>query len=108
MSAENKTHDALVNRWQENAKEHDDENYWFLRSLKLKSIKKVDRISLELHHEAFSIVDCTKCAQLLPHTDKKDFASSSMNHANNALVCLAVFYLVEEMKKRLRGRSSSS
>jgi uncharacterized protein len=37
-------------------------NYWFLRSLKQRSFKKVDRIALELHQEAFGIVDCTKCA----------------------------------------------
>jgi uncharacterized protein len=58
----NKTHDALVADWQEYAKKHDDENYLFLRSLKQRSFKKVDRIALELHQEAFSIVDCTKCA----------------------------------------------
>jgi hypothetical protein len=33
-----------------------------LRSLKKKPFEKVDRIALELHQEAFSIVDCTKCA----------------------------------------------
>ena len=58
----NKTHEALVADWQENAKKHDDENYRFLRSLKMRSFKKVDRIALELHQKAFSIVDCTKCA----------------------------------------------
>src|SRR5712692_6537935 len=62
MSAQEKTHDALIADWQENAKKHDDENYWFLRSLKMRSPKRVDRIALELHQEAFSIVDCTKCA----------------------------------------------
>jgi Fe-S-cluster containining protein len=141
-----------------------------LRSLKQKSGKKVDRIALELHQEAFSIVDCTKCAnccrtlrpiftdediariaghlgmtrdefiaaylerdeeqgryrtkttpcpllgndnrctiydvrpekcQGYPFTDKGDFAFSSINHANNSVVCPAVFYLVEQMKRRL-------
>jgi hypothetical protein len=43
MFAKNKTHDALVADWKENAKEHDDENYWYLRSLKQKSGKRVDR-----------------------------------------------------------------
>src|SRR5438445_8154149 len=62
MSAANKTHDALLSNWKENAKEQDDENYQFLRSLKQKSGKKVDRIALELHQEAFRIVDCTRCA----------------------------------------------
>src|ERR1700739_3964847 len=62
MSNDKKTHDALVADWKENAKKHDDENYRFLRSVKQRSFKKVDRIALELHQEAFSIVDCTKCA----------------------------------------------
>jgi uncharacterized protein len=169
-SAENKTHDALLSVWRENAKKHDDENYGFLRSLKEKSAKKVDRIALELHQEAFSIVDCIKCAnccrrlqpvftdedieriaghlgmardefvaaylerdeeqdhyrtkttpcpflgednrctiydvrpekcQGYPFTDRPEFASSTMNHANNALACPAVFYIVEKMKKRM-------
>jgi hypothetical protein len=164
------THDALVADWQQNAKDHDDENYRFLRSLKQRSFKKVDRIALELHEEAFSIVDCTKCAnccrtlhpiltdediariaghlgmaqdefiaaylerdeedaryrikttpcpflgedskctiydvrpekcQGYPFTDKPDFAFSTINHANNAVVCPAVFYLVEQMKRRV-------
>ena len=61
-TATSKTHDALVANWKKNAEEHDDESYHFLRSLKLRSIRKVDWIALELHQEAFSIVDCTKCA----------------------------------------------
>ena len=164
----NKTHDDLVADWQENAKKHDEKNYWFLRSLKQRSFKKVDRIALELHQEAFSIVDCTKCANCCrtlrpvfsdeditriaghlgmgrdefiaaylepteeghhrpstmpcpflgddnkctiydvrpekcrgyPFTDKPDFPFMSIAHANNAVVCPAVFYLVEQMKRR--------
>jgi Fe-S-cluster containining protein len=172
MSARNKTQDALVADWQANAKEHDDDNYWFLRSLKLKSDKKVDRIALELHQEAFRIVDCTKCANCCrtlrpdftsedidriaghlgmvrkefiaaylerdedqvsyqtnaspcpflgedsrctiydirpekcreyPFTNKAGFSLRTITHANNALVCPAVFYLVEQMKGR-RGQ----
>jgi len=64
MPNDNMTHDALVADWQENAKKHDDENYRFLRRVKRQvSERKVDRIALELHQEAFSIVDCTKCAK---------------------------------------------
>jgi Fe-S-cluster containining protein len=172
MSDHNSTHDALVSDWQENAKKHDDDNYRFLRSLKQKSFKKVDRIALELHQEAFSTVDCTKCANCCrtlriivtdedvsriaprlgmgpdefiaaylerdeeeglyrvkatpcpflgedskctiydvrpekcrgyPFTDMPDFASRTITHANNAVVCPAVFYLVEQMKRRLGG-----
>jgi Fe-S-cluster containining protein len=166
----NKTHDAVVANWKENAQKHDDKNYRFLRSLKRRSFQKVDRIALELHQEAFGIVDCTRCANCCrtlrpvfsdediariathlgmpqdefiaaylerdedeghyrikttpcpflgqdnkctiydvwpekcrgyPFTDKPDFAFSSITHANNAVVCPAVFYLVEQMKQRL-------
>jgi hypothetical protein len=62
MANDTNTHDDLVADWKENAKKRDEKNYWFLRSLKQRSPKKVDRIALELHQEAFSIVDCTKCA----------------------------------------------
>jgi Fe-S-cluster containining protein len=167
-----KTHDALVADWQENAKDHDDDNYHFLRSLKMRSPKKVDRIALELHQEAFNIVDCTKCANCCrtlhpivtdgdiariaahlsttvedfiaaylendaegryrikaspcpflgddnlcaiyevrpekcrgyPFTDKPDFVFMTITHANNAVACPAVFYLVEQMKRRLRRK----
>ena len=169
MSEASKTHDALVADWRENAEKHDDDNYRFLRGLKQKPFKKVDRIALELHQEAFGIVDCTRCANCCrtlrivvtdedipriaghlgmrpdefiaaylerdeeegycvrtspcpflgddskctiygvrpekcrgyPFTDKPDFASRTMNHADNAVVCPAVFYLVEQMKRRL-------
>jgi Fe-S-cluster containining protein len=155
--------------WTANAEANDDENYRFLRSLKLRSFKKVDRIALALHQEAFGIVDCTQCANCCrtlrivvtkddvpriarhlgmaepefiatylerdeegryrikatpcpflgddnrctiydvrpekcrgyPFTDQPDFAFSTINHANNAVVCPAVFYLVEQMKRRL-------
>lgn len=171
MSEASKTHEALVTDWQENAKDHDDQNYHFLRSLKMRSPKKVDRIALELHQEAFSIVDCTKCANCCktlhpvvtneditriaghlgmteeefvaaylerdeeesgyrikstpcpflgddnrctiydvrpekcrgyPFTDKPDFVFMTITHANNAVVCPAVFYLVEQMKRRMK------
>jgi Fe-S-cluster containining protein len=170
MPDASKTHEALVADWRENAEKHDDDNYRFLRGLKQKPFKKVDRIALELHQEAFGIVDCTRCANCCrtlrivitdddipriaghlgmgpdefittylerdeekghyrvratpcpflggdskctiyevrpekcrgyPFTDKPDFAFSTMNHANNAVVCPAVFYLVEQMKRRL-------
>jgi hypothetical protein len=36
-----------------------------------------------------------------PFTDKPDFPFMSITHTNNAVVCPAVFYLVEQMKKRM-------
>ena len=171
MAANRKTHDALVTDWQENARKHDEKNYLFLRRVKQRvSSNKVDRIALELHQKAFSIVDCTKCANCCrtlhpivtdedvariaahlgmteqefiaaylerdedegrfrikttpcpflsddnlckiydvrpekcrgyPFTDKPDFVFMTMTHANNAVVCPAVFYLIEQMKGRL-------
>ena len=38
-----------------------------------------------------------------PHTDKKGFATRTMLHANNVLTCPAVFWIVEQMKRRSRG-----
>jgi Fe-S-cluster containining protein len=166
-----KTHEGLVADWHEYAKSHDDDNYRFLRRLKQQSsFTKVDRIALELHQEAFGIVDCTKCAnccrtlrivmndeditRISAHlglerdafiaaylessdeegwyrikttpcpflggdnkctiydvrpekcrgysfTDKPDFLFHTFTHANNAVVCPAVFYLVEQMKRRM-------
>jgi Fe-S-cluster containining protein len=174
MFETSKTHEALVSDWQENAKRHDDDNYQFLRRLKQQSSPtKVDRIALELHQEAFSIADCTKCAnccrtlrivvtdddiariarhlkmtneeflaaylerdeeeghycikttpcpflgadnlctiydvrpekcQGYPFTDKPDFVFMTMTHANNAVVCPAAFYIIEQMKRRMGRR----
>ena len=173
MPDKNQTHDALVADWKANAERREDPNFWFLRSLKNRPVKKVDRIALQLHEEAFSIVDCTKCAnccrtlrpvfsdediariaahlgmpkdkfiaayleldderscyrtksapcpflgddnrctiyevrpekcERYPFTDQPEFAWSSILHSNNALVCPAVFYLVEQMKRQFMSR----
>ena len=39
-----------------------------------------------------------------PHTDKEGLVFSTMGVANNALTCPAVFWIVEEMKKRSKAR----
>jgi Fe-S-cluster containining protein len=165
-----KTHEALVADWQANAKKDDEKNYLFLRRVKQQvSSRKVDRIALPLHQEAFSIVDCTKCANCCrtlrpgfshddiariarhlnltdeefiaaylernedgdcrtkttpcpflgddnlctiydvrpencrgyPFTDTPDFVRMTITHANNAVACPAVFYLVEQMRRQL-------
>ena len=41
-----------------------------------------------------------------PHTDKKWFTSRTMVHANNALACPAVFWIVEQMRSRSLNRRS--
>lgn len=165
-----KTHDDLVADWKAKAEKHEEENHQFLRSLKEQSSKKVDRIALQLHQEAFSIVDCTRCANCcrtmqigvtkedipriaghlgrapkefiaaylkkdkvhggyrmntmpcpflgddnkckiydvrpegcrnFPSTDKPDFRSRSIVNTFDAVFCPAVFYMVEQMKKRM-------
>ena len=54
--------DAIINDWKRNAERHDDRNFKFLRSLKMKSERAVDRAARRLHKEAFSIIDCLQCA----------------------------------------------
>jgi Fe-S-cluster containining protein len=44
------------------------------------------------------------CCREYPHTDKEGFTSRVMGVANNALVCPAVFWIVEQMKRRSSGR----
>lgn len=168
----NKTHDDLIADWTANAEKHEEKNYQFLRNLKRNctSFENVDRIALELHQEAFSIVDCTRCANCCktmpvivndediaritehlgmapeefvaayldkdekenryrirtvpcpflgednkckiydvrpgackgyPYTEK-DFLRRTIYHTSNAVICPAVFYIVEQMKKRMR------
>ncbi len=43
------------------------------------------------------------CRQF-PHTDKKQFTSRVYQHASNTQACPAVYYIVEEMRSRLRRR----
>lgn len=37
-----------------------------------------------------------------PHTDEPDFATRTMPHAENAVACPAVYYVVERMRERVR------
>jgi Fe-S-cluster containining protein len=54
--------DTIIDNWKQNAQRHDDRNFMFLRSLKMKDDRVVDRKAHRLHREAFSIIDCTQCA----------------------------------------------
>jgi len=54
--------ETIINDWKENAERHDERNFSFLRSLKMKDDRVVDRKAHRLHDEAFSIIDCTQCA----------------------------------------------
>jgi Fe-S-cluster containining protein len=53
--------DAIIKDWKQNAERHDARNFKFLRSLKMKSERAVDRAARRLHEEAFSIIDCLQC-----------------------------------------------
>jgi Fe-S-cluster containining protein len=44
-----------------------------------------------------------KISREYPHTDKKGFATRTMLHANNALTCPAVYWIIEQMKRRALG-----
>ena len=160
--------ETIINDWKENAKRHDERNFTFLRSLKMKDDRVVDRKAHRLHEEAFSIIDCTQCANCCktihpllteadieriaqhlgmeesafrakyleadddsslrmkdlpcpflgadnrctiyevrpaecaeyPHTDKEGFTFRTHGHAINALVCPAVFCIVEELREK--------
>jgi uncharacterized protein len=53
---------AIIDDWKANAERHSDRNFEFLHSLKMKSDRGVDQEAHQLHDEAFSIIDCTQCA----------------------------------------------
>ncbi len=163
-------HDAVVEDWKQNAKNRDEENYKFLRSMKFRDYGfDPDDLAGQLHDEAFRIVDCTRCANCCktmnvrfddedieriaghlnmpadefietylladddgclfearqkpcpflaednrckiydvrpavcreyPHTDKEGLVFRTIGVANNAIVCPAVFWIVEQMKRR--------
>ena len=53
---------TIVDDWKANAERHDDRTFAFLRSLKMKDDRAVDRAARQLHEEVFAIVGCTQCA----------------------------------------------
>lgn len=53
---------TIVDDWRANAERHFDRNFDFIHGLKMKDDRVVDRVAHRLHAEAFSIIDCTKCA----------------------------------------------
>ena len=164
-------HNTVIRDWQRNAETHDDENYEFLRSMKLRDYGfDPNDLAAGLHEQAFQIVDCIRCANCCrtmdikfgradiariaahldmvadefvkeylepdsedgpyrmrnrpclflgadgrctiydvrpkvcreyPHIDKKGFTCRTMIHANNALVCPAVYWIIEQMKRQV-------
>ena len=54
--------EEIMIAWKERAGKSRQENYAFLLSLKYRSPEKVDQLARRLHEKAFSILDCSKCA----------------------------------------------
>ena len=54
--------ETIIDDWKESAERHESRNFSFLRSLKMKDDRVVDRAARRFHEEAFSIIDCTQCA----------------------------------------------
>jgi len=53
--------EKILEDWKNHAREQVDENFLFMRSLKLRDGDKVDNLTKELHDEAFDKIDCLKC-----------------------------------------------
>ncbi len=53
---------TIVDDWKANAERNLNRNFNFIHRLKMKSDSAVDRVAHRLHDEAFSIIDCTQCA----------------------------------------------
>jgi hypothetical protein len=113
MSDHNYTHDAVVTDWQENADKHDDDNYWFLRSLKQKSLKKVDRIALELHQEAFSQQCGGLPRRVLPcRADEKAAGGVILltippSHSSPVALCISLVAAAGSKRPPIQSRNSS-
>lgn len=53
---------TILDEWKQNAQRREERNFAFLRSLKMRGERPVDRAARQLHEETFSIIDCTQCA----------------------------------------------
>lgn len=108
MSGPKATHDAIVADWQQKAQKHDDQNYRFLRSLKNRTTKEVDRIALQLHQEAFEIVDCTRCAncccQLQVVFTDEDIDRIANHRGMTREAFIAAYLEWDQEKHRFRAR----
>jgi Fe-S-cluster containining protein len=56
-------HETLLNDWKQNAAKQEETNLRFLRSLKMvRDPDQIDDLARKFHHDAFSAIDCTRCA----------------------------------------------
>ena len=82
---------TIVTDWKANAERHSDRNYRFLRSLKMKNERAVDRAAREQHDEAFLIIDCTKCANCCKTVSPLFFAEDIQRIAQHLAMTEAEF-----------------
>lgn len=162
---------GIIDEWRQFAEQREEENFFYVRSLKFKDSEKVDSLARRMHQEAFDKIDCLQCGncckvskpilnksdvkriadflgisseqviadylekdgdeswkpnvlpcpfldkednvcsiyaarpmdcQEFPHTNKKRFASRSYGHSANTTICPAAYFIVENMKRRIR------
>lgn len=71
----------LLDEWKENSREREDENFLFLRSLKIKDELSVDNFSKQIHKETFDEIDCLQCGNCCknskPYLDDEDIQNIS-------------------------------
>jgi len=53
--------EKIIKSWKANAAKNEEDNFWFIKSLKMEDPDIVDSIAKELHEEAFKKIDCLKC-----------------------------------------------
>jgi len=71
--------------------EEDEPGEWFMRRLPCPFLQEDNRCAIyEIRPR-----DCAE----YPHTDKAGFATRTYGHSNNALVCPAVYHIVERLKR---------
>ena len=51
----------IFESWKLNSKNKENENYQFIRSLKMRDSKKIDRLASKVHNEIFNKIDCLDC-----------------------------------------------
>jgi Fe-S-cluster containining protein len=88
--------EKIFEDWRLNSKNKDVENYLFVRSLKMQDAKKVDKLSNQLHDEAFNKIDCLKCGNCCkvskPVLDNKDIVNIA-KHINKSVEQTKEIYL---------------
>jgi len=91
--------DRIITDWKQNAERHDARNFKFLRSLKMKDDRAVDRAARRLHKEAFSIIDCLRCGNCCKTLDIKITSTDAepiAKHLNMTPGAFAEAYLVAD------------